>query len=195
MTLAANPKRATIEDWLAAPESDRLELIDGALVPKASPSLNHGRVQAKVVAALGAPFDRRAGGRFPGGWWIATEVDVQLTSGGFRPDVVGWRREHLALLPSERPTTLRPDWVCEILSDSNAATDRIRKVRAYQQAGISHYWLIDPFERTLVVMRWSEGGYVNALVATADETVRAEPFEAIELKVASFFDDEADALP
>lgn len=69
------------------------------------------------------------------------------------------------------------------------------KVRAYHRAGVPHYWLVDPAERTLVVMRRAEAGYLTVLAATATETVRAEPFDAVELRVAGFFDDEPDDGP
>ncbi len=138
---------------------------------------------------------RRPGGRAPGGWWIATEVDVLLGANIYRPDLVGWRRTRVPQVPSDRPTAVRPDWVCEIVSGSNAANDRVVKMRAYHQAGIPHYWLVDPTERTLVVMRYAEGGYLNVLAATADETVRPEPFESIEFRLGSFFDDAEDDEP
>lgn len=112
-----------------------------------------------------------------------------------RPDLVGWRRARVPQLPSDRPTAVRPDWVCEVVSGSNAANDRVVKMRAYHQAGIPHYWLVDPTERTLVVMRYAEGGYLNVLAATAEETVRPEPFESIEFRLASFFDDAEDDEP
>lgn len=96
----------------------------------------------------------------------------------------------MPLLPKEPPATARPDWICEILSQSNAAHDRVVETRAYHQAGVPHYWLVDPGERTLVVMRHADAGYVTVLAATAQEVVRAEPFEAVELRVGSLFDDD-----
>ncbi len=95
-------------------------------------------------------------------------------------------------IPRDRPTSTRPDWICEIISESNAAHDRVVKVRAYHQAQVPHYWLLDPLERTLVVMRHAAGGYLNVMAATADERVRPEPFESVEFLVASFFDDVED---
>lgn len=195
MSGAAKPAPGTVAEWLAAPESSRLELIAGELLEKAAPTVEHGFVQAKVITSVASRFNRRPGGRFPGGWWIVSEVDVQLGDAGFRPDLCGWRRERVSQLPKERPVTLRPDWICEIISPSNASTDRVLKVRAYHRAGVPHYWLVDPAERTLVVMRRAEAGYLTVLAATATETVRAEPFDAVELRVAGFFDDEPDDGP
>lgn len=184
----------TLADWLAQPEGHRLELVNGNFVEKASPSSEHGVTQTRVGIQVGGPFMRRSGGTRPGGWWIATEVDILLGSDLFRPDLIGWRRERVPEIPRDRPTAVRPDWICEIISESNAAHDRVVKMRAYHQAQVPHYWLLDPLERTLVVMRHASGGYLNVMAATADERVRPEPFESVEFLVASFFDDVDDPL-
>ena len=185
----------TLADWFSQPPGHRFELVDGNLVQKASPSSEHGVTQTRVGIQVGGRFMRRPGGRAPGGWWIASEVDVLLGADLFRPDLVGWRRERVASVPTESPTSVRPDWICEVVTGSNAAQDRVVKMRAYHQAGIPHYWLLDPAERTLVVMRHAEGGYLNVLAATAPERVRPEPFGAVEFLVASFFDDVEDDEP
>jgi Uma2 family endonuclease len=187
--------KRTLADWLAQPEGHRLELVSGAFVEKASPSSEHGVTQTRVGIQVGGPFMRRPGGRNPGGWWIGSEVDILLGADLFRPDLVGWRRERVAKVPSDRPTAVRPDWICEIVSGSNAAHDRVVKMRGYHHAGVPHYWLLDHGERTLVVMRHAEGGYLNVLAATSNERVRPEPFDAVEFLVASFFDDAEDDEP
>jgi Uma2 family endonuclease len=181
----------TIEDWLAQPEERRLELIDGALVEKAAPSFEHSIAQAAIVGRLQSPFHRKSGGpRGPGGWWLGTEVDIEMDGRGFRPDVAGWRRERMPEQPKTRPVRIRPDWICEVLSDSNRSTDLIKKLRRYHQAGVPHYWILDQLDRSLTVHRHGTDGYIVALRAGADEKVRAEPFDAIELSVAELFGDD-----
>ena len=186
----AQPTRATLQDWLVAPADARLEFLDGVLIQKALPDVGHGKVQLFVGHSLLPHFGRPVGGRVPGGWWFASEVDLLLDGRGFRPDLAGWRRERVAVLPTTRPMTVRPDWVCEIISPSNASHDRVTKMAAYHRATIPHYWLLDPSEGTLVVMRYTREGYLNVLGATREQTVRAEPFEAIELRVADLLGDD-----
>ena len=195
MASAAEAARtATRVDLLAIPEAERFhEVIDGELVRKAMPTGPHGRAQSRIASRIGGPFDRRPGGRFPGGWWLVTEVEVELeTHEVYRPDVAGWRRERLATLPDAAPITVRPDWVCEVLSASNARNDLVKKMRAYQRVGVPHYWVVDPDVETLTVFRWTAQGFLLVLAAERSERVRAEPFDAIELFVGALFGDDAD---
>lgn len=183
--LASKSGAKTLADWLALPDDARIELIDGEFVEKAAPTFEHGRAQGHTVGVISDAFDRRPGGpRGPGGWWIVTEVDVALDGRGYRPDIAGWRRERAPAPPTERPVTLRPDWICEIVSDSNRATDTVIKLRRYRQAGVHHYWILDQLDRTLTVYRHTSEGYLVALRADARERVRAEPFDALELQVS-----------
>ena len=196
MSLAVrSPRIATVEDLLAIPEAERFhEIIDGELVQKALRTAKHGGAQLRF-GELMRPYNRRPGGRWPGGWWFASEVEVAFDpTQVYRPDVAGWRRERLPALPDEGPVTIRPDWVCEILSTSNKRADLIKKKRVYRQYEVPHYWIIDPASETLSVYRWTPQGYLEVLIADREERVKAEPFEAIEFSVAFLFgEDEEEA--
>ena len=101
------------------------------------------------MSTLRSRFSRRPGGRWPGGWWFATEVEIVFARGQiYRPDVVGWRRERAPQRPTGTPITLLPDWICEVLS-TNRSNDLIKKKRVHHQRQIPHYWIIDPAEQTL----------------------------------------------
>jgi Uma2 family endonuclease len=189
-------QRFTLDDFWAIPEADRFhELLAGELIQKAAPSAEHGDAQAGVVGAVRGPFQRKPGGGGPGGWWIATEVEVLLETGEVvRPDVLGWRRESSPERPAGMPVLLRPDWLCEVVSPTNAKQDTVRKLRLYHRVSIPYYWIVDPRDSTLTVMRWSIDGYVTLLRAERGEVVRAQPFDAIELVVGTLFGDDPPEL-
>jgi Uma2 family endonuclease len=186
--------RATAAALMAIPEHERFhEIIGGELVRKAMPSPLHGLGQSQVVTQLSGSFNRRPGGRGPGGWWILSEVEIQLEEHEvYRPDVAGWRRERMPELPKEAPVLVRPDWICEVLSPSNAGNDLVKKWRVYHRASVPHYWIVDPERETLSVCRWQADGYLIALSAQSGERVQAEPFAEVELDVGALFGDEQD---
>ena len=191
MSTAATPRPATFDDLRAIPEAERFhEVIHGEVVRKAAPSGPHGRAQRKTGACLD-PYDRPAGsGGGPGGWWLASEVEVELAPHEvYRPDVVGWRRERLPDLPRASPVRSRPDWVCEVVSPSHPGRDRVVKLRAYREYGVPHYWLLDPDSGTLLVHRLVADGCLVALAAERGERVRAEPFDAIEIAIDALLGD------
>jgi Uma2 family endonuclease len=181
----AKRRPATVDDLLAIPDGERFhEIIDGEIVQKALPSLRHGKAQAELTTEIGAAYGQRSRGRGPGGWVFATEVEILLEPAQIvRPDIAGWRSERMPRLPEEYPVTLRPDWVCEVLSPSNKQTDLLKKLRVYQRCQVHHYWIIDPDIEMLIVYRWTEAGYLVVSTAEGDERFRAEPFDALELSV------------
>jgi Uma2 family endonuclease len=78
------------------------------------------------------------------------------------------------------------------LSASNEKRDLVDKLRVLHAHGVPHYWIMNPEDKTLVVHRWEPDGYLIILTAVAGEIIRAEPFESVVLRVATFFGDEDD---
>ena len=137
---------------------------------------------------MGSPFLRGRGG--PGGWWIVDEPELHLDGDVLVPDLAGWRQERMPDRPSGAFIDLTPDWICEILSPSTSRLDRIHKLPIYAREGVRHAWLVDPIARTLEVFRL-EGGRWTLIGAHGDEpTVRAEPFDAVDLDLLALWGDE-----
>lgn len=107
-----------------------------------------------------------------------------------RPDVLGWRRDRVAQRPTGFPVREHPDWVCKVVSPTDANNDTVKKLRLCHRAAVTNYWLVDPRDAMLTVMRRSDPGYTTVLRAERGETVRPEPFEQIELGVGTLFGDD-----
>ena len=184
----------TIEEWLRLPEKLGAELIHHRIVYKALPDPAHGSAQLGLGALLFGPFNRTRGSADqPGGWWLASEVDLDLEGDGVRPDLCGWRRDRHAQRPRPGPkgaVTVAPDWVCEVLSPSTMDVDVEDKRVIYHRAGVGHYWLVDPERRSLTVLRHTPDGYLYALTAFRNHIVRAEPFREIDLSMRQVFPDD-----
>ncbi|MCC6552514.1 MAG: Uma2 family endonuclease [Polyangiaceae bacterium] len=196
MTAATPGRLATAADLARLSPDVRAEILDGEIVEKAAPAPEHGVAQLALGAQIFGPFHRRAGGDLPGGWWLMTEVDVEYDPHQvYRHDLVGWRRERVPRRPTGTPVQTRPDWVCEVLSPSNARTDLVKKLRTLQKHEVPFYWILDPEHRTLTVLRWTPEGYLAALTAGAGDAVRAEPFEAVEIHLGVVFADADEGSP
>lgn len=190
---SAAPRLLTFADLEALGDDVSAEILGGTLVYKASPSGEHADAQAALAAFLRPAFHRKSGQGGPGGWWILTECDIELgVHEVYRPDICGWRRERVPERPTGRPVRARPDWVCEILSSSNAATDQVDKFRIYASSGVPHYWIADPERKILTVYRLEQSECVGALQAKHGETVNAPPFEAVALRAGLLFGEDPD---
>ena len=94
-----------------------------------------------------------------------------------------WR----TIVPEDAQFTVVPDWVCEILSPRTAATDRSLKMPYYARCGVAHAWLVDPAAQTLEVYRRHELGWLLVATFEGDVVVRAEPFDATGLDLATLW--------
>lgn len=192
--MQAQAALATYDDLLALPEGTRGEVVAGELHLSPSPRPRHARTQRALGSFIGRPFDDDDGRGGPGGWWILAEVDVRLSPHDIvRPDLAGWRRARLGADPWDTlPIDVVPDWICEVLSPSNAAHDRVTKRRLYAKHHVPYYWLVDPQTRTLEALRLEGELWVETGSWGDGDVARAPPFEAIELEIGRLFVPAAD---
>ncbi|MGH6924099.1 MAG: Uma2 family endonuclease [Propylenella sp.] len=183
----ANPakKRATYADLEAVPPHLVAEIVDGELLTHPRPSPRHGAASSALGARLTDSF--QFGGNGPGGWIFIDEPELHLGSHVVVPDIAGWRRERLSGLPDVPYFEIAPDWVCEILSGSTERRDRTVKTRIYAEAQVPHFWLIDPRQQILEAFELSGGRWLKIGAWSADEEVRAPPFDAIAFSLADLW--------
>ena len=189
LTMASPARKpARYEDLLKLPEDRIGEIVDGDLYASPRPAGRHASCAFTLSSEIGPPFQARRGG--PGGWIFLFEPELHLADDKLVPDLAGWRRERLPVVPDVPALTVAPDWVCEILSPSTERLDRVRKLPAYARHGVGHAWLINPSTRTLEVYRREGTSWVLAATHADDAIVRAEPFDAIELDLLRLWGEE-----
>jgi len=158
----------TVDDLDDFPEGTgvRYELIDGALLVSAEPSLQHQRVCLRLLRLL----DEAA----PAELEVFLPIDVRLSP--FRqiaPDITVVRREDAG----DRRLAGRPVLVIEVQSPSTRAVDLTLKRQALQDAGVPSYWLVDPDSLVIRVLELEAGEYVERVVVAGDEAVQlTQPF-------------------
>jgi Uma2 family endonuclease len=170
---------ATYEDLLKVPDHLVAEIVDGDLYTSPRPAPRHADASSGLGGALRGPFDRGRGG--PGGWRILDEPELHVGHDILVPDIAGWRRERLAHLRDEAYFSIAPDWVCEVVSPSTAAFDRVKKLTVYARERVSHAWLVDPIAQTIEVLRLENSRWTIVTTCAGADVVRLEPFDAIDL--------------
>ncbi len=183
--MAPERRPATYADIEALPEHLTGEIIDGELIVSPRPRPRHAVAEGGIHADLVGPFQRGRGG--PGGWWILIEPELHLERQVLVPDIAGWRRERLEVIPETVGIRVAPDWLCEVLSPTTAKIDRRKKLRIYAEQGVEHVWLVDPVERLLEVYRRQGRSWLLVTTFADDDRARIEPFEAVELDLSPWW--------
>jgi Uma2 family endonuclease len=184
---------ATYEDLERLPPEMVAEIVEGELHASPRPALRHAWTSSRLGDRIGPPF--HDGRRSPGGWIILDEPELHFGTDVLVPDLAGWRRTRMPRLPDGAYTTLAPDWVCEVVSPSTAALDRVKKLAIYAREGASHLWLVDPLARTIEVLRLARKRWTIVATHTGDAMVRLEPFGEIELELRALWGDDGGDSP
>ena len=133
----------TWDDFVALPDDDKRELIDGYLLEADVATEMHEYVTACLIGMLWQ-WAQTNGGKV-----LAAAYKVKVTDRrGVMPDVQYYRPGRKN--PAQGLTEGAPDLAVEIVSESSRRIDRVTKLRYYQQIGTPEYWLIDPEEQTLL---------------------------------------------
>lgn len=151
MTATRTPEgRLTRADLDALPDDGlRHELLDGSIVMTPAPGVVHQRVGVRLVRLLVdlVPADQEL---------FTAPFDVALPTGDvLQPDVVIARRRDL----TAEDLTGVPVLVVEVLSPSTRRRDLGDKLSAYRDAGVPHYWVVDPVVPRLVAHELVDGVY------------------------------------
>jgi Uma2 family endonuclease len=179
--------RATYADYLAVPEPQRAEIIDGQLYVFPRPAVPHAFTAFQLTVKVGGPFGS-GGSAGPGGWWILPEPELHLVDEEpVSPDLAGWRVERLPDLPTTAFIALAPDWVCEVLSKSTETYDREIKMPLFAAHGVRHAWLVDPIAKTLEVYTLEGRRWSAPVLHAGNALARVAPFAEIELDLAGLW--------
>ena len=137
----------TIEEYLAWPEDERIELINGRIYMMSAPEVMHQVIDVHLGQKIANYIDDKGGDCIP----LTAPVDVQLDCDDrtmVQPDV-------LILCDRKKLNRKRivgaPDFVLEILSPSTRSKDIVIKTEKYMTAGCREYWIVDPEGETVTV--------------------------------------------
>jgi Uma2 family endonuclease len=183
-------ERMSLEQWVALPEDDPGELVDGFRVEEEAPDNVHELVIAWLIRVLGN--------------WGASRGAVVLGSGAkFAVEHERGRMPDLSVFLSGTPRPPRlgvnrkpPTIAVEVVSSTprDARRDRIEKLAEYAAFGVRWYWIVDPGLRSLQFHELNAEGHYVHVVDTTDGAIDAVPgCDGLRLDVSALWA-ELDAL-
>lgn len=145
----------------------RYELIDGVLVVTPAPSFHHQGVVGELYLLLRASCP-------PGLVVLFAPFDVALADDTVvEPDLLVAPRA--AFTDKELPTA--PLLAVEVLSRSTRRFDLGLKKDRYAEAGILHYWVVDPLAPSMTAWELRDGVYAEVGSTAGEESLDlASPF-------------------
>ena len=186
-------KRYTYADYLTWQFDEMVELIKGKIF-RMSPAPNriHQEISGNLFLSVGnylnnkmckvyhAPFDVRL--PLPPQQRTAQKLDTVV-----QPDISVIC--DLSKL-DQQGCKGAPDWIIEILSPATSQKDLVDKFEVYEHAGVQEYWIVHPYEQTVLIYHLNnEGKYqpqrVNPYVK--NERVSVGIFNDFEIDLAEIF--------
>jgi len=176
------PGPHTWVEFLALPDDDRRELLDGHFVEMDDPDTRHEVIVGWLLTRLTNWADAHdAGLVFPSG------MKVRVTDRrGAMPDIQFVRHDNPGL-GAQGFSGGRPDLAVEILSPSSQAFDRVTKLQWYASIGVPEYWIVDADARTIDRLVLSDGVLQPAGQAVGDATFEPETFPGLALPLAKMW--------
>jgi Uma2 family endonuclease len=148
----------TEEAYLALDIGRHIEYSDGFIEVLSTPTLGHQRIVGFLFGVLHAYLEARAAG----GEVLFAPLPMKVGRRQYRePDIL-----YLSANRLEETTVQYPegaDLVIEVVngSASDRTRDLIDKRIDYAQAGIPEYWMVDPEEKVITVLRLEDEDYAE----------------------------------
>jgi Uma2 family endonuclease len=77
--------------------------------------------------------------------------------------------------------------VVEILSPFNSRTDKVTKKNTYLEFGVNEYWIVDPFEKNIMVYTPSSGQNAPSHTFTGKDKVSSPNFPTLTFDLDKIF--------
>ncbi len=164
----------------APPDPDRYELINGEIVESATPDVEHQRRTGRLFRRPADHVEQHDLGEvLIGPCHVVLDASTTLD-----PDILFVSKARLSIVKLEHVAGA-PDLVVEVTSDSTRMIDRLVKRDRYLEFGVPEYWLLEPFEPRLEVLRLEGTKYRVVAEFGPGDTIESPTFPGLRIPVSS----------
>lgn len=176
----------TVADLDAFPEDDgnRYELIGGELFVSCAPGISHQRILHNLQIGLSEYLkENPVGIVVPGAGAIFSDYDAVI------PDLAFVRHEHWDEVVTGEKFTGALDIVIEIVSpgSANRRRDLSAKRELYGKYQAAEYWIVDPENRSVVVLRLRDQSLEEIATLVGDDELSSPILPGFQLPASAIF--------
>jgi Uma2 family endonuclease len=179
-------KQYSYADYLLWQFSERVELIKGFIQKMSpAPSSSHQKISANLSGVFYENFKRK-----PCNFFTAP-FDVRLLIPSSKKDTTVVQPDLCIICDEskldEKGCNGAPDLMVEIISKNNPKHDIQTKFNLYEEAGVKEYWIIEPYDKILLVYTLIEGKYIGLQPQTEGENIKSPLFPELEISLDDVF--------
>jgi len=175
-------KHWTYEDYFALDDGNRYEVFEGELIMTPAPRTFHQRLSHRLDNLLSTFVqNNKLGVVFYSPTDVVFGEDIVL-----QPDLLFILKERLDII-GEKAILEAPDLVIEILSESTAQIDTVRKKRIYAEYGVREYWIVDPDDHSIEVFENKDGHFFSFSYAHQKGKVQSKILDGFTVEIEHFF--------
>ena len=157
----------TVDDLDLLPDDGlQYELLDGLLLVSPAPTRRHQRATLELATLLRTH--------------CPSTMEVLVAPLDWRPDNrTSLQPDVLVLADRDLDSAAADSMILavEVLSPSTRRKDAVYKRSKYEDAGVPHYWIMDPETPSIIALELVDGRYVTAGEATGDQQITLDkPF-------------------
>ena len=177
-------------DYLMWKLRERVELIKGKVMAMSpAPTLTHQQISGNLYSKFVQVFENQ-----PCSFFYAP-FDVRLIDKKkskddsdiytvVQPDLgIVCESEKL----DDKGVLGAPDLVVEILSPGNSKREMNVKFELYEESGVKEYWIVDPFEKTILVYSHINGYFIAKKPLTEEEKMISPLFPLLNFDIKDIF--------
>lgn len=181
-----NGRKMTYEEFMEMYENtdERYEYINGEVFLMTSPRITHQQIIGNLYMLFRIWFQGKKCTPY------LSPFDVTLKKGENNMNVV--QPDILVICDPENRSgkdryTGIPSLVVEVLSDSTTRMDLVRKLDLYMQTGVREYWIINHFNKEVIIYLFQDNNISEMKLFVKDDAVKSLIFEGLTMDLKEIF--------